>query len=61
MCVHFIRLIVYFVNIPTAFIQPLKYVQVQIVLSDLFNLFCSFDLVNQLCLESYPPGLVYML
>ena len=46
---------------PTAFIQPLKYGQVQIVLSDSFNLFCCFDVVNQLCLESFPPGLVYML
>ena len=49
------RLYVYLVNIPTACIQLLKYVQVQIVLSDLSNPFHCCDLVNQLCLDILPP------
>ena len=55
----------YFVNFSTACIQLLKYVQVQIVLSDLPNLFYRCDLVNQLCLDILPPpppprGLVHI-
>ena len=36
---------------PCCFYPVIKYVQVQIVLSDLLNLFYCFDVVNQLCLD----------
>ena len=49
------RLYMYFLNFSTACIQLLKYVQVQIVVSDLPNLFYRCDLVNQLCLDILPP------
>ena len=53
--VHFVRLYVSFVKISTACIQLLKYMQVQMLLSDLINIFYCSDLVNQLCLDILPP------